>query len=133
RCRRHLATQHATFGARRSPQPIDGNSLHSGEINDQAVRTSPSQVTMPACARCHFQFVTPRKLHSSQRILLGRALHDDPRPPLRYCVPIENPPRAFIGWIGGENQTSSEFSAQPLDSAATEVVSVGYLKKTPTA
>src|SRR5206468_12025824 len=56
----------------------------------------------------------------------------DPRPPLRYCVPIENPPRAFIGWIGGENQTSSEFSAQPLDSAATEVVSVGYLK-TPTA
>ena len=122
RCPRHLAAQHATFGAGRSPQRIDRNPLHSGEINDQAVRTSPSQVTVPACARCHFQFMTPRKLHSSQRILLVRALHDDPRPPLRCCVPIKDPPRAFVGGIGGENQTSFEFGAQPVDSAATEVI-----------
>src|SRR5206468_9449594 len=56
----HLATQHATFGTGRSPQRIDRNLLHSGEINDQAVRTSPSEVTVPACALCHFQFMNPR-------------------------------------------------------------------------
>src|SRR5687768_5053365 len=76
--------------------------------------------------------MTPRKLHSSQRILLARALHDDSWPPLRSCVPVKDPPRAFIGGIGGENQTSVEFGAQPVDGAAAEVISVGSLK-TPAA
>src|SRR5213078_219548 len=46
RCPRHFATQYATFGAGRSPQRIDGNLLHSREIDDHARRTSPSQVAM---------------------------------------------------------------------------------------
>ena len=132
RCPRHFATQHAAFGAGCAPQRIDRNPLHSGEINDQAVRTSPSQMAVPAGPRCDFKCVTPRKLHRSQRILLARALHDDPRPPLRCCVPVKDPPRVFIGGIGGENQTSFEFGAQPVDSTATEVISIGDLK-TPTA
>ena len=124
RCPRHFATQHAAFGAGCAPQRIDRNPLHSGEINDQAVRTSPSQVTVPACARCHFQFMKPRKLHRSQPILLGRALDDDPRPSLRSCVPIKDPPRAFIRGIRRQNQTTFKFRAQPVDSVATEVTSV---------
>lgn len=132
RCPRHLATQHATFGPRRSPQRIDRHPLHSGEINNHPVRTSPSQVTVPAGARGHFQFITLRKLHRSQRILLVCALHDHPRPPLRSCVPIKDPPRAFIGGIGRQNQATFKFRAQSVDGVATEVISVSYLK-TPTA
>src|SRR5262245_9233767 len=72
--------------------------------------------------------MTPRKLHSPQRILLMRALHDDERPPLRSCIPVKDSPRAFIGGIGGENQASFEVGAQPVGGAATEFVGVGYLK-----
>jgi hypothetical protein len=124
----HLATQHAAAGVGRSPRWVNRNPLHAGEINHHAIRTSPAQVTVPAGARRHFQFMTLRKLHRSQHILLGRALHDDPRPPLRSCVPVKDAPRAFIGGIGGENQTSFEFGAQPVDLRATEVISVGYRK-----
>jgi hypothetical protein len=125
---RNLPTQHSGLGANRSTQRINRNSLHPGKINDQAVRTSPSQVTVPAGARGHFQFVTPRKLHRSQRILLVSTFHDGPRSPFRSRVPVKDPSVAFIGGIAGEYQAPFEFGAQRLDRAAHELVFVGYLK-----
>ena len=48
RCARDLATQHAAFGAGGTARWIDVNALHSGEIDDEAVGTSPSEVAVPA-------------------------------------------------------------------------------------
>ena len=128
----HLAAQHSTFVQGRTPRRIDLNPLHSREIDDNAIRTSPSEVTMPARPRRDFQFMTPRKLHRSQGIFFARASHDHARHPLRCCVPIKNASRAFVSGIAGDNQTSFEFGAQAVDSATTEVITIRYLKA-PTA
>src|SRR5688572_9039494 len=76
--------------------------------------------------------MTPRELHGPQGILLGRALHDEPRPPLRRRVPVKDPPRGFIGGVGGEDQASFESGAQAVDRAAIEVIPAGRLN-TPAA
>jgi len=121
---RHLAAQRAPFGAGRPLHRIDRDPFHSGQIDDQAVRTPPSEVTVPARARRHFQFITPRKLHRPQRVIFVRALHDGSRHPLRCCVPIKNPPGAFVLWLAGANQTSLESRAQAVDSVAIDFISI---------
>ena len=128
---RNLPAQRPSLCANRSPHRINRNLFHPGKINDQSVRTSPSQVTVSARAHGKFQAIAPGKFHGTQCILLAHALHDDPRPPLRCCIPVKDPPRAFVRGICGENEVPFECSAQLVDRAATELIPIGYVQ-TPT-